>query len=165
MSNFLPNKQNRNVLPVLVLLSIFAICVLSVLLMGANAYHRLTTRDQAAYERRTCAQYLATKVRQAPVPDAVFVSSFGGEDALVFAENIEGETYLTRIYCCDGWLRELFSAADGIFVPEDGEKVLPAQALCLTLKDGLLSVQITDSSGRPIHLKLSIRGGGGGAVS
>ena len=46
-------------LAALLLFGIFAVCVLMVLLTGANAYRRLTERDQQAYQRRTCAQYLS----------------------------------------------------------------------------------------------------------
>lgn len=49
----------------LLLLLVFAVCVLSVLLTGAGTYQTLTRRDQDSYDRRTAAQYLATRVRQA----------------------------------------------------------------------------------------------------
>lgn len=44
----------------LLLLLVFAVCVLSVLLTGADTYQTLTRRDQDSYDRRTAAQYLAT---------------------------------------------------------------------------------------------------------
>ena len=66
----------------LVLFGVFAVCVLSVLLTGADVYHRLTVRDREAYARRTGIQYVATKVRQAQAGSAVAVSDFGGVDAL-----------------------------------------------------------------------------------
>lgn len=143
----------------LLLFGVFAACVLSVLLTGASAYRRLTTRDQQAYEQRTCTQYLATKVRQASSPQSISLSSFGAGDALILSQDIEGERYLTRIYCWDGWLRELFTSANGSFSPEDGEKVLPAQQLTLALEDDLLSITIIDQADHVSHLLLSIRGG------
>lgn len=142
----------------LILFGVFAACILSVLLTGSDAYRRLTVRDQAAYDRRTCAQYLATKIRQAPGPDSISLSSFGDGDALVLTENIGGEPYVTRIYCHNGWIWELFTPAGEDFVPDDGEKVLQAQALSLTLDDDLLSVRSTDKDGGPIQFFLSIRG-------
>ena len=50
-------------LAALLLFGLFAFCVLAVLLTGAGAYRRLTARDQAAYEWRSCTQYIATRVR------------------------------------------------------------------------------------------------------
>ncbi len=151
-------KHHMDTLFTLLLFGVFAACVLFVLLTGANVYRDLTLRDQAAYAHRTCAQYIAAKVRQAPSPDAVRVEEFGG-DALVLSQDIDGWEYLTRIYCYDGWLRELFAQADGELAPQDGEKIIEAQGLELELADGVLSVYVTDSTGRTTALSLLVRGG------
>lgn len=152
-------KHHLDGLLALLLFGVFAASILSVLLTGAGVYSRLTQRDQRAYDRRTCVQYLATKVRQAPSGAQVTVGTFGEGDALILTEDIDGQPYLTRIYCYDGWLRELFSAADDPFAPEDGEKILPAQALALHTDHNLLQIDLTDSSGQTISLTLSPRGG------
>ena len=152
-------KHHLDGLLALLLFGVFAASILSVLLTGAGVYSRLTQRDQRAYDRRTCVQYLATKVRQAPSGAQVTVGTFGEGDALLLSEDIDGQPYLTRIYCYDGWLRELFSAADDPFAPEDGEKILPAQALALHTDHNLLQIDLTDSSGQTISLTLSPRGG------
>lgn len=149
-------KHHKNLLSAaaaLAVLAVFAVGILGTLLGGAGIYRRLTQRDQAAYDSRTCAQYLATRVRQAP--GAVEVASFGGSDALLIRQQIGGETYLTRVYCFDGWLMELFSAENGDFEPRDGEKILPAQGLTLRLEDGLLRACIT-SGGTAQNLYLHI---------
>lgn len=152
-------KHHLDGLLALLLFGVFAASILSVLLTGAGVYSRLTQRDQNAYDRRTSVQYLATKVRQTSSGDQVSVGTFGEGDALLLSEEIDGEPYLTRIYCYDGWLRELFAAAEDPFAPEDGEKVLPAQALTLHMESNLLQVELTDSSGQTISLTLSLRGG------
>lgn len=72
----------------LLLFGVFTVCVLSVLLTGARAYRRLTVRDQASYSRRTCAQYITTRVRQADCLGGVTVEPFGDAAALVFTEGI-----------------------------------------------------------------------------
>ena len=58
-------KHHLDGLIALLLFGVFAVCVLVVLLTGADAYRRLTQRDEAAYDRRVCAQYMATRLRQA----------------------------------------------------------------------------------------------------
>ena len=157
-------KHHLDGLLALLLFGVFAASVLSVLLTGAGVYSRLTQRDQDAYDRRTCVQYLATKVRQAPSGAQVSVGSFGDGDALIVSEEIDGLPYLTRVYCCGGWLRELFSSAGDSFAPEDGEKILPARQLTLAMEDGLLQARLTDSSGQTIALTLYSRGGEGAAA-
>ena len=67
--------------------------------------------------------------------------------------------YLTRVYCHDGWLMELFTASSGEFAPEDGERLMPANAMSLSLEDGLLMVQLTDETGEKKSLLLELRSG------
>lgn len=155
------NRQPISTLAALLLLGVFGVSILSVLLTGAGTYRRLIQRDQLSYDRRTCAQYVATKVRQAPTSDAVAVSRFGDSDALVIHEEVDGTAYLTRVYCHDGWLMELFTAAGGDFAPEDGEKILPADSLILTQSGTLLQADIAHGE-ETTQVALYLRGREGG---
>ncbi len=145
----------------LVLFGVFAACVLSVLLTGAKVYRELTAEDRAAGDRRVCAQYIATKVRQVPSGDAIKVESEAGLDVLSYAEEIEGEQYITRIYYSDGWIRELFTFGEAEFFPEDGERIAEARGLSMELEDGVLRVEIEDADGIGTELVLALRGGAG----
>jgi len=102
-------------------------------------------------------------VRQAHDAQAVSIETADGTELLTLTEVIDGQPYLTRLYCHDGYLRELFSCAENDFFPEDGEMVLPAQAMDLSLNDGLLSVTITVNE-EPLYLNLALRGGEGAAA-
>lgn len=153
-------KHKLDGLLTLLLFGVFAACVLSVLLTGADVYRRLTVRDRETYAQRTCIQYVATKVRQAPSGASVRVEDFGGVQTLAVAEDIDGETYITRVYCHDGWLKELFTFDGGDFTPEDGERVIEARDMRLSLEDGLLTVEVTDENGKESSLTLSMRGEG-----
>ena len=134
--------------------AVFAVCVLLVLLSGADVYQRLTAEGENQYARRTAAQYLTTRVRQA---EDVTVGDFAGLDALEFRETVNGRGYITRVYCYEGDLRELFTPAEGNFLPEDGEKLLQAEDLSLSLEENLLQVQITLPDGSVQTLQLSLR--------
>ena len=157
-------KPSISGLAALVLLLVFAVGILTVLLGGASAYQRLTERDARSYDSRTCMQYLATKVRQAPAPDCLVLSDFGEGDSLMICETVQGAEYRTQIYCCNGWLMELFTAADAGLAPEDGEKILPAESLSLRRSGDLLQVRVVDGNGTENVLMLALRGGEG-AVS
>ena len=146
----------------LLLLCVFAACVLSVLLAGAGTYRKLTARDRASYDSRTATQYLATRIRQADRQGAVSVRAFEGRDALVLTEEIDGELYETRIYYCDGYLRELFTVAGADLAPEDGEKILPAGSFLAYADDpaeGLLRLRIQTDNGNWEELTLLLRAG------
>lgn len=155
-------QQSISGLAALVLFAVFAVGAVSVLLSGANAYKRLTVRDLHAYETRTAVQFVANKVRQAPSAAAVSLDTFGDADALVIRQKVEEQTYLTRVYCYDGWLMELFTAADGTFLPEDGERILPMESLRLSREESLLTVVLTDDDGTERELRLQLRHGEGG---
>lgn len=137
------------------LLAVFAILILSVLLGGAGAYRRLTQKGQQQFDSRTCAQYIATKVRQAP--QGVQTAAFGNTDALVIPQTYGDAQYLTRVYCYDGWLMELFAPASGDFSPEDGERLMPAKELSFSVEDGLLKAQVTDENGGERTILLDLR--------
>ena len=156
-------KKEHTLVPIAALLTfaLFAIGILSVLLGGSQVYRRLTLRDQRSYDSRTCTQYIATKLRQAPAPDAVSVAPFGDGDALLIQQAIEKTQYLTRIYCHDGWLMELFTLAGSDFSPEDGEKILPLDTLSIAMEGSLLSFGLTDPDHATQHITLSLRGKAG----
>lgn len=145
----------------LLLFGVFAVCLLAVLLTGANSYQALTRRDRAASDSRTCAQYLATRVRQADQYQSVGVEQFGDGGALAFRQDIDGREYVTRVYVWDGWLMELFSAADNTLAPEDGERLMAVDGLTTQEEDGLLRITVTPAEGEGIELLLSPRSGEG----
>lgn len=155
------SKTHIEGLLVLVLFCVFAICILSVLLTGAKAYGRLVDSQQVSYEKRTVPQYIATKIRQTDVSGAVSIGDFGGVEALELVELPEKE-YVTRIYCYDGYLRELFSTVTGNFEPEAGEKILEAQQVDFSLNENCLRVTVTGTDGEKTEVKLTLRSNRGG---
>jgi len=151
-------ERNLSTIAALLLFAVFATGVFAVLLTGAKVYRTLVQRDETVYDSRTCSQYLASKLRQIPTPDAISVSEFGESEALIITQVMEEDTYVTRIYCHNGWLMELFSVAQGEFSPEDGEKVLPASGLKVTQQGDLLMISVTDGNGEHLQLRFTLRG-------
>lgn len=148
-------------LAALLLFGIFAVCILAVLLTGAGAYERLTARDQSSYERRVCTQYIATRVRQADIFGNVSVEQFDGVPALCM---VDGDGYLTRVYCYDGYLKELYTSVDADLSLDAGENLMEADELTLSLDDGLLEVSVSGPNGAEDRMYLSLRCGEGAAA-
>ena len=146
---------------VLVLFGVFAVCILSVLLTSADAYRRLAERDEKSYDQRVAAQYLATRVRQGDETGKIFVETFDGVDALVLQEEIDGEVYETRVYCYDGYLRELFAGKGEEFYVGDGEQILRAESMSLVQENRVIMAEITDPDGQVQGLTLYLRSGEG----
>lgn len=149
------NNGHRNItqLLTLVVFCLFALCVAVVLLLGGKVYRDLTQRAEISSDRRTAVRYLTTRFQQAP---EVQVEDFCGLHTLTVREEIGGKTYLTRVYCYEGSVRELFSGADAQVRPEDGETVLDADSLTFSREDGLLTVEITHPDGFSQQLLLSL---------
>ena len=119
----------------LLVLTAFAMCVLLVLLTGANLYRKLVDSAEESYLHRTALQYLTTRIRQA---EAVEIGSFDGCDALILEETAGQEICVTRVYCYDGWLRELYTVPGAQVSARDGEALLEAAALALKQEGNLL---------------------------
>ena len=155
-------KRHMDGLLMLLLFGVFAVCVLIVLLTGARAYRGLTDRDRAAFDRRTCAQYIATKVRQGDAAGAVSVEPFGEATALRLADSEAG--CVTRLYCHDGWLMELYTFADARLEPQDGERIMPLEGLSFEEKGGFLTAELQMGEGVTDTLCLSLRSEEGGGT-
>ena len=149
---------------VLLSFGVFAVCVLLVLLTGADVCRSQTERDQAAWSRRTGAQYLTAKLRHADEAGAIGFS--GGDGALWYdtmdlREEIGGETYVTRVYCYDGYIRELFTVDGGVYAPEDGEPVMAAQELRFGWDGELVQAVCVDADGQVSRSYFAPRSGEG----
>lgn len=155
-------KSSISALAALSVFALFTACVLCVLLSGAGVYRRLVNGGQEHYARRTCTQYIAARVQQCESAAHLRTEHFGAGDALVISEEIGGEVYLTRVYCHEGWLMELFAHAEGEFAPGDGEKLLPAQGMSCEVNSGLLEVTVADAAGAQRKLIFALRGAEGG---
>lgn len=145
-------------LAALLLLAVFAVPLLLTLLEGASVYRRLTHRDRESWEGRTAFQYIATRLRQEARLDALAVEDFEGVPALTLGG--DGE-YLTRLYCYDGSLRELYSSTEVTLSPADGEPLLELAGMDLTLSDGLLWVELTTPGGSTRQLTMDLSRAGG----
>ena len=154
-------KSSISAFAALMVFALFTACALCVLLSGVGAYRRLVHDGQEHYARRTMTQYIAARVQQSGAGACVAAEPFGAGDALVISEEIDGETYLTRVYSYDGWLMELFAHESGEFAPEDGEKLLPAGEMFCDVEDGLLTVTVADAAGTTWELIFALRGGEG----
>ena len=158
MKKYTGNKNSISGLMALLVFGIFAVCVLLVLLQGASTYQRIQERGQAAFEHRTAMQFLSTRIHQAD--GAVTMASFGNGEALLFEETIDGEEYVTWIYCHDGWLREYFGLAGEELILDFGEPILEANYLTMVLEDGLLWILLEDADGNDHELQIYLRSGG-----
>ena len=70
---------------------------------------------------------------------------------------MDGKTYITRIYCYNGWLRELFTAENGNFSPKDGEKLLEMDTLSVIMEENRILLEFTLPGEQPRQVLWYIR--------
>lgn len=126
-------------LPNFLLFFLFTCCMFFVLLSGAKLYKNVSGVMEEQFGVNTCVSYLTAKVRHYDVGDAVSIGKIGEENALLLKEMINGEEYLTYLYCADGNLMELFCKADMEVFTADGQMIMPLQELSFSIEDDLLS--------------------------
>jgi hypothetical protein len=124
-------------------------------------------------EQRTAVRYVAARIHAVDTAGAVSVASFGslteGKDTLWLTEVLDGVECRTRIYCYEGYLRELFTVAGpgfdpNDFSPRDGEKVLPLAAAEFDLTDGLVTMRLTSGNGAAAESAVALRAVEGGGA-
>ena len=146
-------------LTTLVIFAVFAACIVMVLVTGADIYRRVTDRDSEACSERIVSQYISTRVRGAESPDAVCVEEFDGKSVLCVRENVGGKDYAFFIFLgSDGYIRELYASADSKFYPDSGEKLIEADSLSFSLKNGILTTELAVPGCESETVKLNIRG-------
>jgi len=131
------NKSRITDVLALLCLTVFALCLLLVLLTGAALYQDLVDRGEETYARRTALQYLTTRVRQA---ETVEVGQLEGCEALILGQTVGEETYTTHLYCYEGWLRELYAVPGADLPPQAGTEILEAESLTFQIENSLLTV-------------------------
>ena len=81
------------------LLAAFALLSLVVVLVGARSYRNIYDTAEHAFLSRTGMSYLIGKVRAADEAGQVELLREDGMDVLALGQSVDGERYLTYIYC------------------------------------------------------------------
>lgn len=136
------NRQSRflETIPNLMLFFLFSACMLATLLAGAKVYQGVSSVLDKQYSTTTCINYLSAKVRHNDRQGGIGMGRIGNINALALYETYDDEEFVTYIYSFEGYMMELFCSADGEFLPENGEKIMPIDDLYISLDEGLLTV-------------------------
>ena len=130
------NHSKTTQLVAVLVLTVFCISVLLVLLTCASVYRNLVDAGEDAYNCRTAFGYLTTRIRQA---EAVRLE---GNETLILIETLDGEQYETRVFCTDGYLRELYTISGALISEEAGEPILEVECISFFKKENLLVVML-----------------------
>ena len=144
---------------VLLLLALFACVSVFLVMMGAQVYRGTVNRAEANNEKRIAAAVVRSAV-WAQDGGTVRIEDQDGLPVLAIEDNYDGEIYVKRLFCRDGWLRESYAANEWEFDPEGGEPLCEMRAFEPELKGKNLTVHITDADGAESDVLVRLRAGG-----
>ena len=142
---------------VFVLLGLFAVMSTLMVLLGAQMYRNTVDRSTANNEDRVLSAYVRSMIRAEDTRDAMVVGEYDGVKTLAMREDLDGEPYVTWLYCYDGQMYEYFTSDDGTFNPESGTAICPAQRFEPSLENGLLTVDMINGKGEPETVRVALR--------
>lgn len=156
------NGRSLSGLFVFSLLGLFALFAVLLSLLGAQVYQNTVAVSDAHAEERILLSFVRSTVRNADVQSRITVEECGGVQTLTLETLEDEETYLTRLYCRDGMLKEWFAEKQMPFAPEDGEDICPCEVFDPKLGENMLSVRLAGSDGQEKNVYLALHRSGSG---
>lgn len=163
------NKRNNrrhtvDMLFVLTLFGVFAVCASLLIAFGANIYQSTVDRTNEHYTLSTASSFITQKVHQHDESGCVRVGEYGDGPAFMLYEEIGDTRYCNYLYTYDGYLKELFIPEGSDVVPSSGQNILPVSAFTIvhnnmyTDSDGTqYVVSLADKSGKKIDFTVFVR--------
>ncbi|MBQ7944133.1 MAG: DUF4860 domain-containing protein [Lachnospiraceae bacterium] len=128
--NFRSNKQHTiDIIFMLSLFCVFALCSVALIIFGANIYQNTVNKTNQNYLERTSVAYLTEKLRQTDIAQSVSIIHSDGIDMLSIESEIEGQLYSTRLYEFEGYLYECSSRSDIVLSPDAGQAIFKIEQL------------------------------------
>ena len=146
-----------DVLFVVTLFAVFAICALMLVIIGADVYKKTVSSMDTNYASRTAYAYISEKIRQLDEKDAIEVCSFGDGDAIFIERDIKDRKFYTCLYLYDGSLMELFTDTPELLGPEAGSRIMDMTSFSVSKEGNLYYIRMTDSSGEETQVYVSER--------
>lgn len=128
---------------VLLVFCVFTMSSLAVVYIGSHVYAKTADTLEYNFNQMTLADYLQEKIHQNLSIDAIDTMQVEGHDILCLHDSYEGKPYTTYLYAYKGYVKELLISDEENFEIEDGENILEADDVTFTIKDSLLTINIT----------------------
>jgi hypothetical protein len=129
----------------MLLFSLFAMSVLTVLLLGVSAYRNINVVSREGHDGRVGLSYIWTKVKHGDEVGRLEIKNFHGRPALYIYEEDSWDVYNTIIYHHDGWLCEIYTMVEFTFALEDGTRIIGVENMRFeTLAGGVIKISAGD---------------------
>lgn len=152
-----PDHRLISGLMVFLLLALFALFCTMLIMMGAQAYRGVVDAAETNANKRILLNYPINKVRMNDDAAHIRVEDIDGTPVLVLEQDLDGDIYLTRVYCYDGALSETFMYEEDEFALEDGEPLARAESFTPKVEDGLFSFDVVAPDGSVLSGRWALR--------
>ena len=116
---------------------------------GVKAYASISDSADENTNRRDALLYVIGKFRAMDGNAEIRIDHNAADGDLIrFVQEYDGETYETRIFCSDGYMKELLCAQSDPFDPEGGETLVRAKALYIAGSGPDYQVTVVMSDGQ-----------------
>ena len=154
------NVQKSSILPILFVLLLFLVLsVLScaIIASGNSVYRKIVDDMDANYQNRVALSYINTKVRQNDSEGLIKIEEFDGTDCLIITEFSDDIEYSTFVYFHEGYIKELFIAADEEFDASAGDRVVNVEEFTISKNQNTINVGVTNTHGKFSKLTIALR--------
>ncbi len=153
-------RSESGVIAMVIFACVFGVTMLLSLTGGAEIYRRVSGRVESAAEMRVSLSYIVGKIHAHDTAGAVRAGSFGGQDAVILSQTLDGVAYETILYVYDGKLMELLCEQGWALEPEDGQAITEGRSLTVAEPlPGLLRLCYTDADGVAQTADVCLRSG------
>lgn len=140
------NKHTVDMLFVLTLFCVFAVCASLLIALGANVYQSTINDMNRHYTLSTASAFITEKVHQHDEKDSVEVGDFQGAKAIILKENYGDFVYYDYIYAYDGYVRELLVGENATVSLDAGQKILAVKKFNIEKSgDKLITIRLIDN--------------------
>lgn len=141
------NRHMVDVLFVITLFCVFAVCAILMIAVGAKVYQNTIDNMDTHFTSSTSMSYITEKIRQNDEAGGLSICEFGGSNALLLTQTIHDEKYFTYIYSYGGYLKELFTKEGIDLDPSAGQNILAIQDFYIQeVKDSLFEITLVDKN-------------------
>ena len=168
-----PPMRIQNVF-IFLLLAVFAICAIFLTALTAQVYRSTVQTSEENNAARVVDAILRGAARSEDagivsirheggsetVEEDGTVTTDAGTTVLVFTNDYDGEIYLRRLFCADGWLRESFTAEDYAFSTDMGDVLVEITSFEPELDGHTLKATVVTKEGREERISVHLWAGG-----
>ena len=155
------NPRTAHQMPMLflfLLIGLFAATSLTLTLIGTRVYRDVAAEAELSGDAQMLLSYVGNKVHAYDTAGGVTIETRGGLSSLCLYETLDGMRYETAIYAYQNAVWERFAPAGEAIEPENGERLIAAASLDLSMPArGLIEARVALADGEARTLRVALR--------